>query len=171
MKIHYRDYVKATDTTTVLNIVEATGLFTRAETHVAVELVEERLAKDTQSGYYFLFAEDDNGKVIGYACFGPIPCTQESFDLYWIAVMPEHQGHGIGKNLMEETQRIILSLGGSRIYIETSSRKQYERTRRFYLKSGYSRESVLKDFYSPGDDKIVFSKKLTSKKSLHSQSA
>jgi ribosomal protein S18 acetylase RimI-like enzyme len=170
MNIHFRNQIKAADVTTVLKILEATGLFTQAEIRIAIELMEEHLTKGTQSGYFFLFTEDDTGEVFGYSCFGPIPCTKESFDLYWIAVLPEHQRQGIGKRLIEETQRMISSMGGTRIYIETSSRKQYEHTRSFYLKSGYSAEAVFKDFYSPGDDKIVFCKALSPAQSLQSQS-
>ena len=35
--------------------------------------------------------------VVGYACYGPIACTVASYDLYWIAVDPQFQRHGIGQ--------------------------------------------------------------------------
>jgi hypothetical protein len=46
------------------------------------------------------------------------------------------------------------------VYVETSSRDQYEPTRRFYLKCGYRVDAVLEDFYAPGDGKVIFVKAL-----------
>jgi hypothetical protein len=51
-------------------------------------------------------------------------------------------------------------MGGRRIYIETSSRAQYEPTRGFYLKCGYRQETILEDFYAPGDGKVIYVKAL-----------
>jgi hypothetical protein len=33
-------------------------------------------------------------------------------------------------------------------------------TRRFYRKHGYDQDAVLRDFYSDGDDMVVFRKRL-----------
>ena len=96
--------------------------------------------------------------MIGYACFGPIPGTKESYDLYWIAVENEVRGSGLGKEILGKAEQGISELGGKRIYVETSSREQYEPTQAFYSKCGYEMEAVLKDFYSPGDDKIIYVK-------------
>ena len=162
MTIHYRNQLVESDHETIRDIVESTGFFTREEIGVALELVRENLLQGAASGYSFLLAEDDSGSTLGYTCFGPIPCTQDRFDLYWIAVRPDHQGCGIGGRLLEETEQLVAELGGTRIYIETSSRKEYAPTRYFYLKSGYLSEAELRDFYSTGDSKIIFIKKLSS---------
>ena len=165
MILHYRDRIVKSDIRTVREIVEATGFFTLAEIDVAIELVQEHLDKGIASGYFFLLAEDGQDVTLGYTCYGPIPCTQDSFDLYWIAVRPDHQGCGIGKNLLSQSEQAIAELGGSRIYIETSSRISYTPTREFYLKSGYHNVAALKDFYAPGDDKIIFCKELSRRRS------
>ena len=49
---------------------------------------------------------------------------------------------------------------GQRIYIETSNRGQYVPTRAFYLKCGYAEDAVLREFYGPGDDKVIYVKAL-----------
>ncbi len=46
------------------------------------------------------------------------------------------------------------------LLIETSSTPQYEATRAFYSVKGYTHEATVRDFYGPGDDKIVFWKLL-----------
>ncbi|HHO77272.1 MAG TPA: GNAT family N-acetyltransferase [Deltaproteobacteria bacterium] len=165
MTIHYRDHLIESDRQTIEDILKSTAMFSREEIDVALELVDEGLTKGTASGYHFLLVENDNGEVLGYTCFGPIPCTRDSYDLYWIAIRHDLQGKGIGKNLLKKTQRVIAKLGGERVYIETSSRSIYEPTRGFYLRSGYRKEALLKNFYSKGDDKIVYFRKLSTKKS------
>jgi ribosomal protein S18 acetylase RimI-like enzyme len=153
----YRKDVVQNDIQNVREIIESSGVFSDAEVGVAVELVEARLAKGISSGYHFLFTEQAE-RVVGYACFGPIPCTVASYDLYWIAVHKDFQGKGIGKELLKKSEEIIAAQGGTRIYIETASRAQYEPTRMFYLHSGYREEAVLADFYSLGDSKVIYVK-------------
>ena len=139
----------------VREIVVSSGFFSKAEIEVAVELVQLRLNKGIESGYHFLFAEEDK-KVLGYSCFGPIPCTVESYDIYWIAVQEDLRRSGLGVELLKKVEEKIKEMGGKRIYVETSSREQYEPTRSFYSRCGYRKEATLKNFYSPGDDKVIY---------------
>lgn len=155
----YRDYVLSCDREIVRDLAASTGFFTSAEIDVAVELVTECLSKGEASGYTFLFAEVDCDPV-GFACYGPIPCTLHSFDLYWIVVSNVYRSRGMGKKLLRVAEIMIKQSGGSRIYVETSSRKEYEPTRKFYQGQGYEQEAVFQDFYAPGDAKIVYLKVL-----------
>ena len=139
----------------VREIVVSSGFFSEAEIEVAVELVQERLNKGVESGYYFLFAEQDQ-KVAGYSCFGPIPCTVESYDIYWIAVQQELRRSGLGVEILKNVEERIREMGGKRIYVETSSRQQYRPTRSFYSRCGYRREATLENFYSSGDHKVIY---------------
>jgi len=156
-KIKYRTLVKKTDAQLVREMVRSSGFFYDEEVEVAVELVEERLAKGDRSGYHFLFAEY-SGEVVGYTCFGPIPCTKSSYDLYWIVVKNDFQNKGLGKILIQKSEDIIAKRGGTRIYAETSSRPLYDPTRAFYKKAGYREDAVIKDFYAPGDSKVIYVK-------------
>jgi GNAT superfamily N-acetyltransferase len=126
---------------------------------VAEELVTERLALGDSSEYFFVFAEREN-QVVGYACYGPIACTRDSYDLYWIAVHPHAQRGGLGKMILREAERKVFERGGRRVYIETSNRPQYESTRAFYLRCDYRCEATLHEFYGPGDDKVIYVKTL-----------
>ena len=156
----------------IREIVASTGFFHDFEIDVAVELVDERLARGLPSEYYFLFLDEAaTGTPIGYACFGPIACTVGSVDLYWIAVHDDHRGRGLGQLILREAERRIAAglphpthpaeiIRGRRIYIETSAKPQYAPTHSFYTRCGYHAEARFADFYAPGDDKLVFSKKL-----------
>ena len=158
-EVSLRTAVTRADIGLVRGIVASTGLFRPDEIGIAVELVEERLRIGLASGYHFIFAEK-NKFVLGYSCYGPAPLTLNSYDLYWIAVRKELQGRGIGKFLLSRSEAAIGELGGRRIYIETSSREIYRQTRRFYECCGYKAEGTLKEFYAPGDDKVIYVKAL-----------
>jgi GNAT superfamily N-acetyltransferase len=159
-RIAFRTSVTEKDIELVRSITESTGFFYAEEVETAVELVEDRLAKGIRCGYHFLFAEQE-GKTVGYTSFGPIACTKESFDLYWIVVAGDYRGKGLGTQLLEQSEDAIAALGGSRIYIETSARPLYEPTRAFYLARGYTKIAELPDFYAPGDAKAMFLKVIT----------
>ena len=143
------------DVESVKEIVTSTNFFQDHEIPVAVELVQERLEKGLESGYRFIFASIE-GKTIAYACYGEIPCTKGSYDLYWIVTHNDYRGKGIGKELMAEVERQIKGIGGRVIYIETSSKAHYEPTRKFYENYGCVTEAVLKDFYDQGDHKYIY---------------
>jgi GNAT superfamily N-acetyltransferase len=151
--------LRQSDRQCVRSLCEATQFFTADETDVAVELVDERLARGVASGYWFVFAEVA-GKVIGYACYGPIACTRGSFDLYWVVVDPACQGRGVGRQLVAAVEQQVSETHGRQLYIETSSRDQYTPTRQFYSRLGYQQVACMADFYDVGDDKIVFAKTL-----------
>lgn len=157
--ITFRYEATPADRQHVRRIVESTGFFSPAEVGVAVELVDERLAKGPASGYYFIFAEQA-GQVLGYSCYGPIAGTADSFDLFWIAVDNHLRSKGLGRQLMAESERLIARAGGRGVYVETSDRPQYQPTRSFYERFGYSRAATLADFYGPGDAKVIYIKRV-----------
>jgi ribosomal protein S18 acetylase RimI-like enzyme len=150
------------DRSRIHEIVTATGNFNDQEITTAMELVDEALDKGEQSGYIIIVAEMPGAAVTveGYACYGPTPLTEGVFDLYWIAVHPEAQGHGIGRRLIEYVENDIRSRGGRMLLIETSSRDEYGPTIAFYKRTNYELSARIKDFYRIGDDKLIFSKEL-----------
>lgn len=157
--IAYRQEIEPSDVDAILNIVQESGYFSAEEVEMACELASDRLERGWQSSYQFLFAER-KGFVTGYVCYGLIPATSGSYDLYWIAVRQSMRGQGLGKVLLKKTEDLIRACNGRRIYAETASRAQYLPTRNFYESAGYAPEGFLRDFYSPGDGKIIYSKVL-----------
>ncbi|MCU0303465.1 MAG: GNAT family N-acetyltransferase [Thermoanaerobaculales bacterium] len=156
-----RRELRSTDRGTIDRLLAATGFFNPEELEVAMELVDDRLIEGAESHYRFLVAERGS-RVAGYACWGPIPGTAESADLYWIAVDPACQGLGVGRALLAEAERWLAEAGRPRVWIETAGRPQYEPTRAFYLACNYRIAAQLEDFYGPGDDKVIFLKVLGS---------
>lgn len=152
--------LRSGDRERIRSLVVAAGNFNEAEVETAVELADEALAKGDPGGYFFLLLEEDAGEraVLGYACYGPVPLTAGTYDLYWIVVHPLAQGKGHGRRLLEAVESRVRDLGGRKLLIETSSQESYAGTIRFYERSGYELAARIRDFYKVGDDKLVFSK-------------
>jgi ribosomal protein S18 acetylase RimI-like enzyme len=159
MPLTFRTELTPDDRVRIRAMVESTGVFNAVELDCAVELADERLEDGPPSGYFFLFAELD-GRVVGYACYGPIALTVGSYDLFWIAVDKSAQGMGLGRKIMDKVAEIIRSEGGRNIYIETSTRPHYQPTRAFYERCGCALVATFDDFYAPGDGKAIYCKRV-----------
>jgi ribosomal protein S18 acetylase RimI-like enzyme len=78
-----------------------------------------------------------------------------------MAVNPEKQRQGIGRRLLNDSEDGILKAQGRLILIETSSKPEYDKTRKFYESCDYEIIARIPDFYTPGDDKVVFQKRFS----------
>jgi ribosomal protein S18 acetylase RimI-like enzyme len=148
------------DRGTVLDLIRETGFFRPDEVQVAEELIDVYLGHPDQRDYDIVVAEDGEGKAAGYMTWGPTALTIGTFDLYWMAVSPRAQGRGYGKALVRWLEGRVAALGGRLIVIETSSTPHYEPTRKFYLGLGYEETARIPDFYQPGDDRVIYTKRL-----------
>lgn len=154
-----REQLRSSDRDKIRCLVSETGMFDAEEVDVAVELVDAYLERGAASGYAFLMAERQR-KVVGYVCYGPVPGADRRFEVYWIAVDKDTQGSGLGRLLMNETEKRIMRARGTRVYAETASRRQYLPTRRFYVAMGYRKLGSLPHYYREGDGKITYVKRL-----------
>lgn len=137
------------------------GVFSQEEVECVDELWQEYLAQGSDnSGYYWLVDRDDDGRILGYACYGPRSLTSGTYDLYWIAVDSTLHRSGVGRRLLSATEQAVRELGGRLLFLETSGLPKYEPTRKFYLGTGYTLEATIRDFYATGDDLVIFTKHL-----------
>ena len=166
----------------ITQILDATRVFRPEEVEVALELFDETFPADsvrsdavhaspdttgyrlpsTDCGYAFLGAFTPDDELVGYACYGPTPDTDRTFDLYWIAVDPGAQGGGGGTQLLTEVERRLRGENARMLIVETSSRSEYAPTRHFYEKRGYAEAARVREFYAPLDDRIIFTKRFHS---------
>jgi ribosomal protein S18 acetylase RimI-like enzyme len=144
----------------ILALLAATNFFRPNEIEIAKEVLDNALARG-ETGHYQSFAADEKGQAVGWVCFGPTPCAQGTFDIYWLAVAPKSQRLKIGSALINHAESLIRERGGRVIVVETSGRPEYDATRRFYKKIGYHQAARVRNFYAEGDDKLIYTKILS----------
>lgn len=143
-----------------MTILRSTPEFLPHEVVVAEEIIDAYLSDGIDSGYRILVSETD-GKITGYVCYGETPLTKGTWDVYWIAVDHACQGKGTGKALMQTAENKIKELHGRLTVIETSSKPDYNKTRKFYASLGYVEVAVIPDFYEVNDGKVIMVKRLS----------
>lgn len=159
MELKFRTLPREDDIRTVRDIVLSTGFFYDHEVEIAAELVEERLRQGESSGYHFVFGEID-GRTVAYSCFGSDVMSKTCFDLYWIATHNDYRGKGIGRQVLAETEKHAKAMGCIILIAETSGLPHYAPTRAFYISTGFELEASIKDYYTLGDDKLFFTRRI-----------
>ena len=99
--------------------------------------------------------------ALAVAYCAPERMTDGTWNLYLIAVHPDHQGQGRGAQLIGYVEQALAARGERILLVETSGLPSFARTRAFYGKCGYDEEARIRDFYSAGQDKVIFRKALT----------
>lgn len=135
-------------------------VFTPEEIDVAMELIDLVLKDSNQKDYLIHCFVNAQDQPLGYICYGPIPLTQGTFDLYWIVVDSDFKGQGIGSRLIDFLEEEMRRLKGRMILADTSSISSYEEAYRFYLKKGFREVARVPDFYWEGNDRITFCKRI-----------
>jgi ribosomal protein S18 acetylase RimI-like enzyme len=160
--------LRPSDRARVAELLVSTAAFSRDEIEVALQLFDvsvndegPRGADDAHVSDYEFTGAFDGERLLGYACAGPTPATEGTFDLYWLAVDAAAQGKGIGTMLVRTVERELRDRGARMLLVETSSRPDYSNTRSFYERCGYTEAARIKDFYAPADDRIMLTTRLT----------
>jgi len=146
----------------ILRLLRQKGTFNEQEIQVALEVVEDSLRFPEKKDYTIFCAHDNAGNFAGYICFGPVPMTDNCYDLYWIAVDEQFSRQGIGGMLLRYMEGCLVRENARRIYLDTSSTRPYLPARSFYEKNGYRLVCVLEDFYREDNHKMIFMKNLRS---------
>ncbi|MCA2004620.1 MAG: GNAT family N-acetyltransferase [Ignavibacterium sp.] len=154
--------IKPSDVTELEKLLKKIPNFNDEEVKVAMELIDITVNNPSQTDYN-IFVYEEDGRILGYHCTGKRPLTDAVYDLYWIVADPEHSGKGIGKNLLEHAENFVKEKKGRWLLAETSSKESYLSTQSFYFRNNFSIISEIKDFYSVGDNLLIFGKYFNNK--------
>lgn len=138
-------------------------IFAEGEAQIALELIDDAIHNPPGNDYEAIVAVEPDGDdehMRGYACFGPTPMTEHTFDLYWVAVDQRQQGKGIGAKLVHTVEALLAERGAKLLRVETSSKEAYGKTLTFYKHMGYHDGGLIPDFYSDGDDLVILYQRL-----------
>ena len=147
--------LKSVDISALQQVISANEMF-------PPEMLPEMVAgflDGTAEGEYWLSWEQ-KGEAIAVAYFAPERMTEGTYNLYLIAVHPDHHSRGIGQQMMHHIETFLASQSVRILLVETSGLPEFARTRAFYHQNGYTEEGRIREFYAEGDDKVIFWKKL-----------
>lgn len=142
-----------------LSLARSTEVFNPQEMQVLKSVLEDY--RQNQGKNYFLFEEKSSDKIAGFVIFGRTPITEFSWDIYWLVVDKTCQGKGLGRKLLREVESFILQKEKRFILkVETSTKKEYAHARNLYAKQSFKEAGRIPNFYTQGDDLIVFYKEV-----------
>ena len=149
-----------TDGPQILDITARIDIFTQQEFDAVEEVLLEYMANGSPPDGYHLLVYREGEKVLGFTCYGVRYLAEGVYDLFWIAVDPNARRKGVGGALITATEEAVHKMGGRILIAETSGTMEYAPTREFYIGMGYENEASIKDFYKPGDDLKVYTKRV-----------
>ncbi len=152
--------LEPSDRESLRDVLCSDGTFTADEAAVALELIDDAIANPA-SDYWVriaVFPEAVDSGIGGYICYGPTPMTDSTYDLYWIVTHAEARGRGVASALVRAMETDLGSRGATGVRVETSVKESHGAARRLYAALDYPETARFADFYSRGDDLIVYYK-------------
>ena len=143
------------DSPAVVDLVVAAGMFTRDD----AAFLEEALGADDGATCLVEDADDGDG-LASVVLYRPEEAADRAFDLTMIAVRPDLQGGGRGAALMRHAEQDLRERGQRLLVVRTSGTPQYDGTRAFYRGLGYSEDARVPDYWTDGDDLVMFTTRL-----------
>jgi ribosomal protein S18 acetylase RimI-like enzyme len=146
-----------TDGAAVVDLVVAAGMFGHGE---ADFLAEGALASRDDGSRCFVQEAEDGRGLASVLFYRPEDAADRAFDLTMIAVRPDLQGGGRGATLMRYAEKDLRDRGQRLLVVRTSGTAQYDKTRAFYRSLGYAEHAHVPDYWTDGDDLVLFTKRL-----------
>lgn len=147
------------DAVALTALAVAAGMFNKHETEVLDKMFENYFSGNIDNGHVCL-TDDEAGELIGIAYYAPTSATDRTWELIMIGVRPDYQGRGHGMALLQYVEQALKASDQRLLLIATSGLPSYARTRRFYVKCGYEEEARIRDYYTTGEDLVMFRKVL-----------
>lgn len=152
-QLRFRRVLDAGDPARIRALIASLDGFTGDDAALAAHLAETTL--EGSETYRWLIAEA-GGALAGYVCFDRSLGSRVAFDLFWIAVLPEHQRAGLGRDLVARTAAFIKPKGGTQLYAETRTSPDRAAARHFYEGCGFELVATLDGYYGEGVDKLIY---------------
>lgn len=126
--------------------------------------LEKEIFKDawTQTGieetwkepHSFIIVAKEEGEVVGYCI---VYCVLDEAEIAKIAVKETKRHIGVGKRLLEETEKKCLARNITRILLEV--RESNTPARKFYVNQQFVEDGIRKNFYeNPRENAVLMSK-------------
>ncbi len=135
------------------------AVFGQADADTVDEMFGQAMAKPGPDQYRFTSAWVGD-RMLGFACYGWESMTHGTWDLFWVCAHQDARGLGVGRALLAEAVHTATHEGGRLMVIYTSSTRPYDAARRLYESQGFAKTAVIPEYYNPGDDLNIYSRRL-----------
>jgi ribosomal protein S18 acetylase RimI-like enzyme len=150
---------RSADGPAVVTLVVTAGLFSE---EAAAFLAEGALDEGGDGAMCFVEDNEDGRGLSSVLYYRPEESADRAYDLTMIAVRPDLQRAGRGATLMRYAEDDLRRRGQRLLLVRTSGTDQYSKTRAFYSGLGYTEEARVADYWTDGDDLVLFTKRLSS---------
>lgn len=147
------------DTSALTEVICSSGLFRPEDADSIQAMLDEYHSRKDDDGRQIITCVE-NGAIAAVAYFSPKEFTDRVWELLMIAVTSPLQRQGLGSELLRAVEGSVNAVNGRLLLIETSDKTSFERTRRFYQKHGYVEVARIPDYFTDGDGKVSFIKRL-----------
>ncbi|WP_425987277.1 GNAT family N-acetyltransferase [Brevundimonas sp. TWP2-3-2] len=147
--------LSAGDLTAAKDVINTTGLFPG-------EMLDEMAAPflTGMASNDLWFVALDTQVVVGLVYCSQERMTDGTWNLLLIAVRESEQGQGVGSRLTRHLEQTLSQRNGRVLIVETSGLPDFDRTRAVYKRLDYVEVARIPEFYTAGEDKVVFWKLL-----------
>lgn len=149
-----------TDSEIVVALSISSGLFPAEAAEVPAKMMEDYFHQNQREGHRCLLQYDKSNQPIGVAYLAPVVATDRVWNLLMIAINESHQGQGFGSKLVDKIEEDLKESNQRLLLVETSGLPEFEQTRSFYKKLGFTEEARVRDYYEDSNDMILFRKEL-----------
>lgn len=146
------------DTPALVALSCSSGLFKPDDADAIRGMLDEYHTANALAGQMHVW--DEAGMPVGVVYFAPRPFADRVWELMMIAVDGPRHRQGVGSRMLAAVEGSVRAADGRLLLIETSSTSSFERTRQFYRKHGYDEVAHIPDYFSDGDGKASFVKRL-----------
>jgi GNAT superfamily N-acetyltransferase len=108
---------------------------------------------------YYIWKEGDS--IVGLAglhnyIWGP----KENVWLAWFAVDPAYQGKGYGSRMLSEIEKLAVSMGYKKFFVETYDNPVFDKARSFYRARGFFKAGLVNNYLPDNSPMVVYQKLL-----------
>ncbi|PTX55679.1 N-acetylglutamate synthase-like GNAT family acetyltransferase [Litoreibacter ponti] len=103
----------------------------------------------------------EGDKPLGFCFAEPEQLTEGTWNMRAIGVAADAQRSGHGATIVSGLEARLRDLGARLLIVDTASSEELAPARGLYRKLGYAEEARIRDFWAPGEDKIVYWKALS----------
>jgi ribosomal protein S18 acetylase RimI-like enzyme len=145
------------DKDAILSIICEAGQFDDPGMAYVAQILETHLNEGSDA----LWFTADDGEPVGVAYCAPEPVTSGTWNLLMLWIKEEKRKQGYGSALVTQVEKSLVDRRGRLLIVETSGLPEFESARIFYSKVGFTQEARIKDFFTIGDDKLIYTKSIT----------